>query len=256
MGRRPNVARPESAPAARRARLRLGRVLIAGIGGLGCPAALHLAAAGVGTLVLVDPDNIEPSNLNRQVLHRSSSIGVGKAAAAAARLRRLYPGVRVEPHAERLGDGNVARLMSDVDFVIDATDGVAAKFLINDTAVRFGHAFSHAGVLGFNGQTLTVLPGRSACLRCLFAEAPPADALPSCQAAGIIGPVAGVIGAVQAAEAIKYLLGESDLLADRLLTFDALSWRWRVVALSRNPLCPCCGEEPLQRRGAQGSLEG
>jgi molybdopterin/thiamine biosynthesis adenylyltransferase len=246
-----NRRSPEPDPAFRIRRLRRRRVLIAGVGGLGCPAALHLAAAGVGTLVLVDPDDIELSNLNRQVLHRASSVGASKAASAAGQLRRLYPSIQIELHAERLVGGNVARLISDVDFVIDGTDGVAAKFLINDAAVALGRPFSHAGVLAFHGQTLTVLPGRSACLRCLFPDVPPAGALPTCQEAGIIGPLAGVIGAVQAGEAVKYLLGEDELLADRLLTFDALTRRWRIVTLSRNPRCTCCGDEAWRRREAQ-----
>jgi len=217
------------------------RVLIVGVGGLGCPVALHLASAGIGTLVLIDPDTVELSNLNRQVLHRTSAIGTPKVVSAAARLAALYPALCVEVYCERLTAANAPRLFSGVDFVVDATDGIAAKFLINDAAVACGRPYSHAGVLGFLGQTLTVLCGRSACLRCVFPEPPPADTAPTCQEAGIVGAVAGVIGAAQAGEAIKYLRGEGSLLTDRLLTFDALAGRWRILTLSRNLRCPCCG---------------
>jgi len=220
------------------------RVLIVGTGALGCPAAFQLAAAGVGTLLLLDPDVVELSNLHRQILHRTSTLGVPKVESAAARLRTLQPDARVECHTGRLTAQNVTRFFRDADFVIDATDSVGAKFLINDGAVLLRRPYSHAGVLGFLGQTMTVVPGQTACYRCLFPEPPPADAIPTCQEAGVIGAVAGVIGSVQAAEAIKHLAGAAPALADRLLTFDALSRRWRTVALARNPRCPACGEQP------------
>lgn len=219
-------------------------VLVVGVGALGCPAALHLAAAGVGRLVLIDPDRIELSNLHRQLLHRTSGIGTPKVDSAAARLRARFPALQVEPHAEALGPTNLPELFRAADFVIDATDGVAAKFLINDAAVRGRRPFSHAGILGFLGQTMTVLPGRSACYRCLFPEPPDPDEVPSCQAAGVVGGLAGVIGALQAGEAIKYLTGRGELLADRLLTFDGLTGRWRRVQLARNPRCPVCADLP------------
>lgn len=223
-----------------RQRLAESRVLIVGLGALGCPAALHLAAAGIGTLVLIDPDQVELSNLHRQILHRSSSIGTAKVASAAARIGARFPALRVDTHAAALGPDNLPQLFGAADFVVDATDGVGAKFFINDGAVRWQRPFSHAGVLGFLGQTMTVLPGQSACYRCLFPEAPPAGEVPSCQEAGVVGGIGGVIGAVQAAEAIKYLTGAGELLTDRLLTYDALSGRWRHVRLTRNPRCPVC----------------
>jgi adenylyltransferase/sulfurtransferase len=226
-------------------RLGEARVLIVGVGALGCPAALHLAAAGVGTLVLLDPDRVELSNLHRQILHRTSAIGTPKVVSAAARLRDRFPALRVEPRVQALTAENLPDLFRAADFVVDATDGVAAKFLINDGAVRVGRPFSHAGILGFLGQTMTVLPGRSACYRCLFPDPPPPGDVPSCQEAGVIGGIAGVIGALQAAEAIKYLTGEGALSTDCLLTYDALSGRWRRVRLTRNPGCPVCAELPM-----------
>lgn len=230
--------------AATRQRLAASRVLVVGVGALGCPAALQLAAAGVGTLVLIDPDRVELSNLHRQILHRCSAIGTAKVSSAAARLRERFPAVRIEPLVAPLDPDNLPELFRAADFVIDATDGIPAKFLINDGAVRWRRPFSHAGIIGFLGQTMTVLPGRSTCYRCLFPEPPPAGDVPSCQEAGVVGGIAGVIGALQAAEAIKYLSGEGELLTDRLLTYDALSGRWRQVRLARNPRCPVCAERP------------
>jgi molybdopterin/thiamine biosynthesis adenylyltransferase len=244
----PDTARPQ---------LGEGRVLIVGVGALGCPAALHLAAAGIGTLVLIDPDRVELSNLHRQILHRTSTIGMAKVASAAARIGARFPEVRVEAHAMALSPDNLPRLFSAADFVIDATDGIGAKFLINDGAVRWQRPFSHAGVLGFLGQTMTVLPGRSACYRCLFPEPPPAGEVASCQEAGVLGGIGGLIGAVQAAEAIKYLTGEGELLTDRLLTYDALSGRWRHVRLTRNPRCPvCAATDPSDGSNADPPVAG
>jgi molybdopterin/thiamine biosynthesis adenylyltransferase len=221
-----------------------GRVLIVGLGALGCPAAWQLAAAGVGTLVLIDPDRVELSNLHRQLLHRSDAIGQLKVDSAARFLAARFPAVRVETHAYALSADNAPELFRPADFVIDATDGVAAKFLINDQAVQCRRPYSHAGILGFLGQTFTVLPGRSACYRCLFPEPPPADEVPSCQEAGVVGPIAGVIGALQANAAISYLSGAGSGLADWLVTYDALSCRWRRIRLARNPRCPTCGSLP------------
>lgn len=223
-----------------RQRLADARVVVVGVGALGCSAALHLAAAGVGTLVLIDPDRVELSNLHRQILHRTSAVGTHKVASAAARLRERFPTTRVEPRAEALTDDNLPELFRAASFVVDATDGVAAKFLINDGAVRCGRPFSHAGILGFIGQTLTVLPGRTTCYRCLFPAPPPPGDVPTCQEAGVVGAIAGVIGSLQAGEAIKHLTGEGELLTDRMLTYDALSGRWRHVRLARNPRCPVC----------------
>ncbi|HVN88122.1 MAG TPA: HesA/MoeB/ThiF family protein [Candidatus Binatia bacterium] len=220
-----------------------GRVLIVGVGGLGCPAALQLATAGVGTIGLIDPDAVERSNLNRQILHTEADIGRAKVDSARAKVLACNPAVTVHTFNERLTAANLARIFADFDFVIDATDNVVAKFLINDGAVLTGTPYSHAGVVGFLGQTMTVLPHHTACLRCVFPAPPTAD-VPTCQEAGILGAVAGTIGCVQAGEAIKFLSGLGELISNRLLTFDALAMRWRSVPLRRNRRCPLCGEQP------------
>jgi molybdopterin/thiamine biosynthesis adenylyltransferase len=236
--RRPTDDR-ETGAAARR-QLAAARVLVVGAGGLGTPAAAHLAAAGVGTIGLVDFDVVDPSNLHRQVLYTAADHGRAKVEALGARLVALHPQGTVETVPARLGPDNAPGLLARFDFVIDGTDALATKFLVNDAAVATGTPYSHAGVLGFLGQTMTVLPRRSTCYRCLFGAPPPAGEVPSCQEAGILGPVAGVIGTIQAAEAIRYLLGADVLLADRLLTYDALRSRWRTVQLRPNPRCAAC----------------
>lgn len=215
-------------------------VAVIGVGALGCPAALHLAAAGIGRLILIDPDRVELSNLHRQPLHRTSNIGELKVESAAARLRERYPGARIDARSEVLTAANLPALFDAADFVIDATDGIDAKFLINDGAVCRGRVFSHAGVLGFVGQSMTVIPGRSACYRCLFPEMPAARDVPSCREAGVVGGIAGLIGAVQASEAVKYLTGTGSLLTDCLLNYDSRARHWRRIRLARNPRCPVC----------------
>ena len=229
-------------------RLAAARVLVVGVGALGCPAALAVAAGGVGTLILVDPDRVELSNLHRQPLHRTDAIGRLKVDSAAAALRGEFPALRVETHPLRLDADNLPAFFGDADFVIDATDGAATKFLINDGAVRLGKPFSHAGILGFLGQTMTVRPGESACLRCLFPEPPSEAETVSCRDAGVIGALAGVVGTLQGGEALKHLTGRGEVLADRLLTIDALSGGWRQVRLARNPRCPVCATLHPDRR--------
>jgi molybdopterin/thiamine biosynthesis adenylyltransferase len=219
-------------------------VLVAGLGALGSAAARRLADAGVGRLVLVDPDVVELSNLHRQLLHDTSRIGRPKVDSAAESLRAGHPRLCVETHVGALDPTNSARYLAAAEFVIDATDGVASKFLLNDAAVLSGRPYSHAGILGFRGQTMTVCPGRSACYRCLFPEPPAGDEVPSCREAGIVGAVAGVIGSIQAAEAIRTLLGTNPALLGSLMTFDALTFRWRRVEVRRAPDCPACGDRP------------
>jgi len=229
-------------------RLEAARVLVVGCGGLGSPAALALAAAGVGTLVLVDHDAVELSNLNRQLLHGTAGLGTPKVESARRLLQRRHPGLAVETHALRLDAANGAALFRAADFAIDATDGIEAKFLLNDLAVRTGTPYSHAGIAGFVGQTTTVLPGRSACYRCLFPEPPPADEVASCQESGIVGAVAGVLGSLQAAEAVRYLTTGSAPLAGHLLTYDGLRQQFRKIVLARNPRCALCGAPERNRQ--------
>ncbi len=225
-------------------RLLQSKVLIIGAGGLGAPVALYLAAAGVGTIGLVDGDAVDLSNLQRQVIHFTADVGIPKVDSAKDKINRLNPDVEVKIHKERVWASNIREIIRDYDFIVDGTDNFPAKFLINDACVLYGKPYSHAGILKFNGQTITVLPGKSACYRCLFIAPPPAGAVPSCSEAGVLGGMAGVIGTIQAVEVLKYLLGLGDLLTDRLLVFEALPMRFREVKVKRNPACPVCGENP------------
>jgi len=194
----------------------------------------------VGTLVLVDPDRVELSNLPRQLLYSEASLGRAKVECAAERLRAGFPATAVEPVADSVREDNAAAMIGGADFTVDATDGAVAKFTINDAAVATRRPFCHAGVLGLRGQLLAVRPGRSACLRCLFPEAPDDTELATCRQAGILGPVAAVFGALQAAAAITSLRGGPE--AQGLLTYDGRTGRWRRIALRRNPLCPRCAD--------------
>lgn len=217
------------------------KVLVIGAGGLGSPAALYLAAAGVGTIGIADGDGVDLSNLQRQILHATADVGRPKVDSAAEKIAALNPDVRVRRHPEFLRAGTIRAIIRDYDFVIDGTDSFAAKFLINDACVLEGIPFSHGGVLRFQGQTMTVLPGRSPCYRCVFSAPPPDDAVPTCSQAGILGAVAGMLGSIQAAEALKYITGAGRLLTGSLLTFDALDMAFRKVAVKRNPHCAACG---------------
>ena len=223
-------------------RLRQARVLVVGAGGLGSPAAYYLAAAGIGTMGLIDPDRVELSNLQRQILHSTPDIGRTKVESASAKLGHLNPEVDIHIYPVRLEEENASEIFSDYDFIVDGSDNFATKFLVNDTAIKLGIAFSHAGIVRLQGQTMTVIPRKSACYRCLFKEPPPPEEILSCQQAGILGAVAGTIGSVQATEAIKYLTGfEEGLLTDRLLTYDAKSMKFYDVEIKKDPACAACG---------------
>jgi len=219
-------------------RLAEGRVLVIGAGGLGSPVSFYLAAAGVGTLGIMDGDCVEASNLQRQILHATADLGRPKAVSAAETLRALNPEVDVRPMTTRLTRENGAALLAGFDFVIDATDNFESKFLIADLCHAAVLPYSHAGVARFYGQTLTVLPGRSACYRCVF-ETPPAAASGPPQ--GPLGAVPGVIGSIQATEAIKYLLHADTLLTDRVFVYDAWRMTARCVRVTRRPDCALCG---------------
>ena len=219
-------------------------VLIVGAGGLGAPAGLYLAAAGVGTIGIVDADTVDLTNLQRQIIHHTDDVGKEKVHSAEAKMRAINPDITVQTHNLRIMAGNVRDIIREYNFVIDGTDNFAAKFLINDACYFEKVPFSHAGILRFDGQLMTVLPGRTTCYRCIFHSPPPANAVPSCSQAGVLGVLAGVIGSLQATEAIKYLLGIGDLLTDSLLTYNALSMEFRKVSLNRNPHCALCGENP------------
>lgn len=221
-----------------------GRVLVIGAGGLGSPIALYLAAAGVGTIGIADADEVDISNLQRQVIHFTPDVGKPKVISASEKMRAINPDVNVIPHQTWVTADNIAGLIADYDFVIDGTDNFAAKFLINDACVLAGKPYSHGGILQFDGQTMTVLPGESACYRCIFPEPPPKDVIPTCSRAGVIGVLPGVLGTLQATEAIKFLLGTGELLTSRLLTYNALRMRFREVPLKKSAKCPICGDNP------------
>jgi len=216
------------------------RILVVGMGGLGTPAAIALAAAGVGTLGLVDSDVVELSNLPRQPLYEAADLGRPKVEAAARRLTGGAPALRVESHRRRFGADDTA-LAGAFDVVVDGTDTIAAKFAVNDAAVAAGVPLVHAGALGLRAQLMTVLPGRSPCYRCVFEEAPPPGDVASCDEAGVLGPTVALAAALQAAEAIRIVRGQPPLFADRLLVVDLAGGRHRRIPLSRNPRCPACG---------------
>ncbi|TMA78759.1 MAG: HesA/MoeB/ThiF family protein [Deltaproteobacteria bacterium] len=221
-------------------RVHSATVAVVGVGALGCAVAEALAAAGVGRLVLFDADVVELSNLHRQLLHRTADLGRAKVDSAAAKLVARHPATSVEAHRERLTAVNVDMALAGVECIVDATDGFEAKFLLNDAAIRLQIPLVHAGVVRFLGQVMTIIPGESACYRCLFGAPPAPGDVPSCQEAGVLGSLAGTIGLLQAAEVIRYLSGSGALLTNRLLTYDALAGRWRHVRLRRNPACPAC----------------
>ncbi|MFQ5916441.1 MAG: ThiF family adenylyltransferase [Candidatus Binatia bacterium] len=236
-------------------RLRQGRALVIGAGGLGCPAAFYLAAAGIGILGIVDSDRVELSNLHRQILHFTSDVGQQKVDSAKEKLNRLNPEVEIRTHPVHLSEDEAIEILKDYEFIIDGSDNFATKFLVNDIAVVLGKAFSHAGIIRLQGQTLTVIPGKSACYRCIFKEPPPPGEIPGCQQAGILGAIAGTIGSIQATEAIKYFLGmEEDLLVDRLLTFDGKEMKFRTIDVKRDPQCKACGEEKIGAVKARASI--
>jgi adenylyltransferase/sulfurtransferase len=222
-------------------------VLLVGIGGLGSPAALYLAAAGVGCLGLMDDDTVGLSNLQRQILHGTSTVGKPKTSSARSRLQELNPDVEIIEMPYRLTADNAAEIISQHDIVLDACDNFATRFLIADACHATGTPYVHAGILEFIGQVMTVIPGQTACYRCIFREHPPED--PTRQPAGVLGVLPGVIGCIQATEVIKYLLGIGELLTDALLIYDALQMSFRRVPLSRSPDCPICSERKQEKQG-------
>ena len=220
------------------------KVLIVGAGGLGSPATLYLAAAGVGTLGLIDADKVDLTNLQRQIIHHTADVGVAKVTSAQAKINAMNPDVTVHTYYQWARADNIREIVAQYDFVIDGTDNFPAKFLVNDACYFEKIAYSHAGVLRFEGQLMTIIPDQSACYRCFIEAPPPAGAVPSPSQAGVLGVLPGVIGTLQATEAIKYLLGLGELLTDSLLAYDALNMRFRKLKLRRNPDCPLCGAKP------------
>lgn len=222
-------------------RLREKSVLVVGTGGLGCPTALYLAAAGVGSLGLLDFDRVNLTNLQRQILHWEKDLGRPKVVSAGEKLAEMNSDVKLNLIEERLRADNALELMEPYDLVIDGTDNFQAKFLINDACVSLGKNFLHAGILRFEGQLLAVKPGSSACYRCVFDALPKEDCVPSCAEAGVLGAVAGVLGSLLASEALKLLLDFGEPLFDTMLIFDAKKTAFRKVPLRRRESCPVCG---------------
>lgn len=219
------------------------KVLVIGAGGLGSPVLLYLAAAGIGTLGIIDSDVVDLSNLQRQIIHFTPDINIPKVDSAKSKIQQLNPDVNVITYNERLTSKNIVEIIKDYDFIIDGTDNFPTKFLVNDACVMNNKPFSHAGILRFEGQTFTYTPGNM-CYRCIFKEPPPKGVVPTCSEAGILGAVAGVIGTIQAVEALKYILQKGDLLTNKLLTFNALTTQFREIKLKRNENCPVCGKKP------------
>ena len=237
---------PEVGVAGQR-RLRESKVLLIGAGGLGAPTSLYLAAAGVGEIGLVDFDAIEVSNLQRQVLYTSADVGRPKLAAAKARLEALNPGVRVVLHSERLTSANAFETIRGYDVVIDGTDNFPTRYLVNDAAVLLGKPLVYGSIYRFEGQVSVFDARRGPCYRCLYPEPPPPDLVPSCAEGGVLGVLPGVVGVLQATEAIKLLLGIGDPLIGRLVLYDALSLRFRELKLQKNPECVLCSPHATQK---------
>lgn len=232
---------PEIGPAGQE-KLLSSKVLVIGAGGLGSPATLYLAAAGVGTIGLVDSDIVDLSNLQRQILHSTEKLGVLKVDSGAERLEGLNPDVHIIPYPIAVTEENIAELISDYDFVLECTDNFETKYLINDACVRAGKPFCHGAVLRFFGQIMTYVPGRGPCYRCAFRHAPDPEKAPDAKKLGVIGAVPGVIGCLQALEAVKYLTGTGELLVGRFLSFDGQAMDFEIVELPPDPDCPACGK--------------
>ncbi|PCJ60920.1 MAG: adenylyltransferase [Planctomycetota bacterium] len=220
------------------------KVFIVGAGGLGAPVALYLAAAGVGKIGIADFDVVDLSNLQRQVIHFTDDVGKLKIDSAAEKMRAINPNIEVDAINEMVVAANIRDLIKGYDFVLDGTDNFSAKFLINDACVMEGIPYSHGGILRFDGQTMTIKPKETACYRCVFKQPPPANAVPTCSQAGVLGAIAGMLGTMQAAECLKFITGAGDLLTNKLLSFNAKTMDFRKVNIKRNPNCAVCGDSP------------
>jgi molybdopterin/thiamine biosynthesis adenylyltransferase len=228
------------------------RVLLIGVGGLGSPVALYLAAAGVGTLGIADNDTVDITNLQRQVIYSTRDIGMPKVESAAVKLRALNPDITIVPQTGYLDESTLAATVAHYDFVIDATDNIASKLAINDACVKAVKPFCHAGIYRFSGEVMTVVPPATACYRCAFGnETPAVGGAPAAPVAGPLGPVAGLAGCIQATECLKYLLGMTDLLTDTLLVIDTISMSFRKAGIRKRENCRACGRE----NGTRGKHE-
>ena len=225
-------------------RLLASKVLLIGAGGLGSPAALYLAAAGVGTLGIVDSDVVDATNLQRQILHTTERIGMSKVESARLTLEALNPDVKIVPYQERLTSANIDRVIADYDVIVDGADNFPTRYLLNDASVKWRKPVVHGSIYRFEGQLTVFKPFEGPCYRCLFHQPPPAELAPSCAEAGVLGVLPGIIGSIQANEVIKLLLGIGEPLVGRYLLFDALDTSFREVRLRRDPECPVCSDHP------------
>jgi len=228
-------------------RLKGARVLCVGAGGLGSPAALYLAAAGIGTLGLIDFDAVDVSNLQRQIIHGTPDIGRSKLASARARLSALNPEIRIETHETKLSSANALALFKEYDVILDGTDNFATRYLVNDACVILRKPNAYGSIFRFEGQASVFATTEGPCYRCLFPEPPPPGLVPSCAEGGVLGVLPGVIGTIQATETIKLILGAPGTLIGRLLLYDAWSMRFRELKVRRDPECPVCGDRPSIR---------
>ena len=216
-------------------KLKRAKIVIVGAGGLGSPISIYLAAAGVGTMRIIDHGSVELSNLNRQILHWDEDIGRKKAISAAEKLRRLNPEVKVEAIEAEITEGNATQLVAGFDLIVDALDNLPTRYLLNKVAVEQRMPFFHGAVYGFEGRVLTIIPGKSACLRCIYKRTIPAEKFP------VIGVTPALIGCIQAAEVIKYIVGLGELLTNRLLIYDGLNLKFTELEVARDPDCDHCG---------------
>jgi sulfur-carrier protein adenylyltransferase/sulfurtransferase len=229
------------------AKLLKSKVLLIGAGGLGSPTALYLAAAGVGRLGIIDDDVVDESNLQRQILHTTDRVGMPKTESARKTLQALNPEVAVDEHRTRLTRDNAMELFAKYELVVDGSDNFGTRYLVNDACVLLQKPNVHGSIFRFDGQATTFVPGGGRpCYRCLFPEPPPPELAPSCQEAGVLGVLPGIIGLIQAVEAVKLLLGRGEPLVGRLLLYDALDQKFREVKYSRDPACPACGDHPIK----------
>ena len=220
------------------------KVFLVGAGGLGSPAAFYLAAAGIGKIGISDNDDVDFSNLQRQILHSTKDVGRPKVQSAKETLEALNPDIEVVPYTERLNSENIIDIIKDYDVILDGSDNFPTRYLVNDACVMLGKPLSHGSIFRFDGQATTILPGKGPCYRCLYETPPPPDLVPSCQEAGVLGIIAGIIGVIQATEVIKLRLGKGNVLNGKLLLYDSLNMDFKKLNIQRNPACPMCGENP------------
>ncbi len=220
------------------------KVFLVGAGGLGSPAAFYLAAAGIGKIGIADNDNVDFSNLQRQILHSTKDVDYPKAQSAKETIEDLNPDVEVVPYTDRLNSDNIIDIIKDYDVILDGSDNFPTRYLVNDACVMLGKPLSHGAIFRFDGQATTIIPGEGPCYRCLYETPPPPDLVPSCQEAGVLGVIAGTIGVIQATEVIKLILGKGELLNGKLLLYDSLGMDFKKLKIQRNPDCPICSENP------------